>query len=86
MIARGFGWPQWGLGVEGVNSRVGRWLLDELAVLHSRGDRYRDTRSVWNITEEDTSSIRGIKGWAFIDFFHHPVNLPPLIVEFNFVE
>ncbi|EIN08032.1 PLC-like phosphodiesterase [Punctularia strigosozonata HHB-11173 SS5] len=26
-IARGFGWPQWGLGIEGVNARVGRWLL-----------------------------------------------------------
>ncbi|KAF8919261.1 PLC-like phosphodiesterase [Mucidula mucida] len=27
-IAQGFGWPKWGLGVEGVNSRVGKWLLD----------------------------------------------------------
>lgn len=29
-IARGFGWPQLHLGVEGVNSRVGKWLLDML--------------------------------------------------------
>jgi len=26
-IARGFGWPRWGLGVVGVNERVGEWLL-----------------------------------------------------------
>lgn len=31
MIAQGFGWPRWGLGVEGVNSRVGSWLLDLLS-------------------------------------------------------
>ena len=27
VIARGFGWPKSGFGVEGVNSRVGSWLL-----------------------------------------------------------
>lgn len=27
-IAKGFGWPKWGFGVEGVNGRVGKWLLD----------------------------------------------------------
>ncbi|TCD66693.1 hypothetical protein EIP91_001047 [Steccherinum ochraceum] len=27
LIARGFGWPSLGFGVEGVNSRVGSWLL-----------------------------------------------------------
>ena len=30
VIARGFGWPEWGMGVEGVNSRLGRWLLEEM--------------------------------------------------------
>ena len=30
-IARGFGWPKWGLGVEGVNGRLGKWLLDRFA-------------------------------------------------------
>ena len=29
-IARGFGWPSLGFGVEGVNSRVGTWLLSVL--------------------------------------------------------
>jgi 1-phosphatidylinositol phosphodiesterase len=27
-MARGLGWPQWGIGFEGVNARVGKWLLD----------------------------------------------------------
>ncbi|KAI0082859.1 PLC-like phosphodiesterase [Panus rudis PR-1116 ss-1] len=30
-IARGFGWPQAGFGIEGVNARVGKWLLDLLS-------------------------------------------------------
>jgi len=30
VVARGFGWPEWGLGVEGVNSRLGKWLLEQL--------------------------------------------------------
>jgi 1-phosphatidylinositol phosphodiesterase len=29
-VAKGFGWPGWKLGFEGVNARVGRWLLEEL--------------------------------------------------------
>ncbi|TFK25821.1 PLC-like phosphodiesterase [Coprinopsis marcescibilis] len=28
-IAKGFGWPAWHLGIEGVNSRVARWLIEE---------------------------------------------------------
>ncbi|KAH9915793.1 PLC-like phosphodiesterase [Epithele typhae] len=31
MIARGFGWPGVGFGVEGVNARLGRWLTERLA-------------------------------------------------------
>ena len=31
IIAKGFGWPAWGLGIEGVNSRLMRWLLERLA-------------------------------------------------------
>lgn len=30
-IAQGFGWPKFGFGVEGVNSRLGKWLLDMLS-------------------------------------------------------
>lgn len=31
VIAKGFGWPEWGLGVEGMNVRLLRWLLSRLA-------------------------------------------------------
>ena len=31
LIAKGFGWPQWGLGVHGINSRFTRWLLERIA-------------------------------------------------------
>lgn len=30
-VARGAGWPFWGMGFEGVNSRVGRWILERLS-------------------------------------------------------
>ncbi|WWC66582.1 uncharacterized protein I206_100485 [Kwoniella pini CBS 10737] len=30
IIAKGFGWPSWGLGVEGINSRMFGWLLERL--------------------------------------------------------
>jgi len=26
-MAKGFGWPSWGLGIEGINSRLLGWLL-----------------------------------------------------------
>ncbi|KAJ4468182.1 PLC-like phosphodiesterase [Lentinula aciculospora] len=29
-IAEGFGWPKWGLGVEGMNPRLGKWILDRI--------------------------------------------------------
>jgi 1-phosphatidylinositol phosphodiesterase len=29
-IAKGFGWPSWGLGIEGMNSRLTRWLLERV--------------------------------------------------------
>ncbi|KAI5119572.1 hypothetical protein M0805_006457 [Coniferiporia weirii] len=30
-VAKGFGWPAWKLGVEGMNARLGKWLLDQLS-------------------------------------------------------
>lgn len=29
-VAQGFGWPKWKLGIEGINSRLGKWLIDQL--------------------------------------------------------
>ncbi|KAF8638863.1 hypothetical protein AX17_001919 [Amanita inopinata Kibby_2008] len=77
MIARGFGWPRWGVGVEGVNSRLGKWLLEQLA----KGINDEDC-------ELKPSFARCIiRGWAFLDFYAQPKNgsLIPLLVECNFV-
>lgn len=71
-VARGFGWPEWGLGVEGVNSRAGRWLLDQ----------YVGTTSWLGLKTGDRMPL--IRGWVFIDFFASPENLAPLLVEFNY--
>ncbi|KAJ7611608.1 PLC-like phosphodiesterase [Roridomyces roridus] len=30
-VSQGFGWPKWGLGVEGVNTRVARWVTERLS-------------------------------------------------------
>jgi 1-phosphatidylinositol phosphodiesterase len=30
-IAKGFGWPAWGFGIEGVNSRLEGWLARQLS-------------------------------------------------------
>lgn len=75
MVALGFGWPRVGLGVEGVNARVGKWLLDEL----TQGD----------VTTELGRRIRKeprVRGWVMMDFFQDPldVGLIPLLVECNF--
>ncbi|OCF73596.1 hypothetical protein I204_05439 [Kwoniella mangroviensis CBS 8886] len=37
IIAKGFGFPSWGLGVEGINSRMCRWILERM----SNGERIR---------------------------------------------
>ncbi|KAJ3732454.1 PLC-like phosphodiesterase [Lentinula guzmanii] len=44
-IARGFGWPKWGFGVEGVNSRMGKWILWH-RILFSKYDSLCSKRSM----------------------------------------
>lgn len=72
-VARGFGWPQAGFGVEGVNSRLGLWLLNVLA---------------GKITGEKGTIVSGPKvaGWALMDFFEDPEDrgVVSLLIECNF--
>ncbi|KAK0442991.1 PLC-like phosphodiesterase [Armillaria borealis] len=69
-VAQGFGWPRWGLGVEGVNSRVGRWLLDLLS----------DTE----LKPAFDAEVR-LRGWALMDFYSDPEHaLADLLVECNY--
>ncbi|KAG0705319.1 PLC-like phosphodiesterase [Suillus ampliporus] len=70
-IARGLGWPRWGIGFEGVNARVGKWLLDQF------GERRE---------HDDADEGPRIRGWALMDFYEDPMEqgVVPLFVECNF--
>ncbi|KAL4065297.1 PLC-like phosphodiesterase [Scleroderma citrinum] len=70
VIAQGFGWPKCMVGFEGVNSRVGRWLLERL-IGPSQEERKGDVGP-------------RIRGWALMDFFEVPEGLVPLFIECNF--
>jgi 1-phosphatidylinositol phosphodiesterase len=85
IIARGFGWPKLGLGVEGVNSRVGRWLLDILG----GGDIPTDLKTEKTALKENyakRSVEPRIRGWVFMDYFDEPDHngVIPLLIECNF--
>lgn len=70
VVAKGFGFPAWKLGVEGINERLGKWLLDTLAAATGAGG----------------SAIQPIpRGWVFMDFFKKPEGLAELLVECNFL-
>ena len=30
IMAKGFGWPSWGLGIRGINSKMTQWLLEQI--------------------------------------------------------
>ncbi|THH21076.1 hypothetical protein EW146_g418 [Bondarzewia mesenterica] len=73
VVSTGFGWPSFGFGVEGVNSRVGGWLLDALSGTSVDG----------KMNLEDGPRIRA---WTLMDFFLEPgdAGVVPLLVECNF--
>lgn len=86
IIARGFGWPKLGLGIEGVNSRVGRWLLGILG-----GDSPMDLKAGKPTEpEKDNEPVEvpepRVRGWVLMDYFDEPERggLVPLLVECNF--
>ncbi|KAL1714147.1 PLC-like phosphodiesterase [Schizophyllum commune] len=98
-IAQGFGWPKYGLGVEGVNSRVGRWLLDKLGQTvqaMERGDDHSDEEFEEKppkkpVTAEEEMYVVNvnaeprIRGWAFTDYYARPeASLVALMIECNY--
>jgi 1-phosphatidylinositol phosphodiesterase len=74
LIAKGFGWPKWGFGVEGVNERFGKWLVD---VLGSEVDKDRDEVPV-------KGEEKRLQGWAMMDYYGSEESVVPLLVEGNF--
>ncbi|KAF8556928.1 PLC-like phosphodiesterase [Imleria badia] len=79
VIARGFGWPNWGLGFEGVNDRVGKWLLAQLSL--DKASRQHDAKLA-----SRTDPGPRIRGWVLMDYYEDPIGagVVPLFVECNF--
>ncbi|KAH9890607.1 PLC-like phosphodiesterase [Cubamyces lactineus] len=84
LVAKGIGWPRWGFGIEGVNGRVGLWLLNQLggvgaASKDGQNDEERD--EAWRQVDD----VR-IRGWAFMDYYAEPDYgaVVPLLVECNY--
>ena len=92
VVAKGFGWPEWCLGVVGVNERVGTWLTDRLmgkqGVTSIQRRLSEETSSNDNESGHDGGGRESarLRGWAFIDFYEDPTesSLVPLLVEGNF--
>jgi len=96
-VACGFGWSHFLLGVEGVNSRVGRWLLRQLAGDDVGEERLQPQRTDTQETliDEDESEApekksdrptdNRLRGWVLMDFVRYPCDLGiiPLLIESN---
>jgi len=75
IVACGFGWPKWGLGIKGVNERVRTWLLD----IFCNGSDGNDLEK--QMAEREPR----LRGWVMMDFYVEPENsIVPLLVECNF--
>lgn len=79
LIAKGFGWPKIGFGVEGVNERVGKWLVDLLG----SGSEDGVGEGLGKVMEMKAEEKR-IRGWVFMDYYDSEEIVVPLLVEGNF--
>jgi 1-phosphatidylinositol phosphodiesterase len=94
IIACGFGWPKWGLGVVGVNERVSQWLLGMFVggardshshprarLFESKAMKVKEGRLTAAVVDKPR-----VRGWAFMDFYEDPAEngVVPLLVECNF--
>ncbi|KAF5373112.1 hypothetical protein D9758_001527 [Tetrapyrgos nigripes] len=80
IIAQGFGWPKWGLGIEGVNSRLARWVLGGLSGEGPASANACERKGIFGNGGEPR-----IRGWAMMDYYSSPAEgLVPLLIECNF--
>ncbi|KIY48267.1 PLC-like phosphodiesterase [Fistulina hepatica ATCC 64428] len=80
-VARGFGWPRWGFGVEGVNSRLGRWLLDRFGP-----SAQEESELSGQLKVHVAAKPLSLKGWVLLDYYAQPDHdLVALLVEQNFL-
>lgn len=94
-VAVGFGVWRW--RYEGVNARIGQWVLDILDANRAHHAYFASssadcgnntlplTGTEEGVVEESAIPSSRISGWLFMDFFHEPNGLAPLLVEMNFV-
>lgn len=77
-VACGFGWPEWNLGVEGVNSRVAKWILS----LYATSDVAKSEKESFRLQEAGPR----LRGWCLMDFFTKPLDLGliNLLIECNY--
>ena len=71
-VALGFGWPRAGLGVEGVNVRVGRWLVGILADTNNNNGDVHDDGTLAREKGTNEGTRTRVRGWALMDFFTDP--------------
>lgn len=78
-IACGFGWPALKLGVEGVNSRIGRWLLGQLGGEAPLQDLLG--QEDWDVVDVEAGQAAAnsmvveeirLRGWVLTDFCNIP--------------
>ncbi|PCH38410.1 PLC-like phosphodiesterase [Wolfiporia cocos MD-104 SS10] len=84
-VARGFGWPRFGLGVEGVNGRLGSWLLRQFSGQTPAFEDEKLASRRHTVLGNITSEVR-IRGWTLLDFYRDPEDsgIMPLLVECNY--
>ncbi|KAF9533576.1 PLC-like phosphodiesterase [Crepidotus variabilis] len=83
VIAKGFGMPKLGFGIEGVNSRLGKWLLDQIGGISPPTIANEGAKP----NHQDVKEEPRIRGWSFLDYFADPEEgqVVPLLVECNFL-
>ena len=88
IVAKGFGWPDWGLGFHGVNTHVGKWLLEQIGA-----NNCASRRNMANLDRDSEKNDNGfaeeprIRGWTLLDYYSEPGDsqVLPLLVECNFL-
>lgn len=78
VVAKGLG-----IGVEGVNSLLGKWLLDQIGGNSPATIATQDVKQ----NAQDVQIEPRIRGWSFLDYFSDPEDrqVVPLLVECNFL-
>jgi 1-phosphatidylinositol phosphodiesterase len=88
IVAKGLGWPDWGLGFYGVNALLGKWLLEEIGTTNCI-TRRKKTPVDMDLEKNDDSLSEEprIRGWTFLDYYSEPGDsqVVPLLVECNFL-